>query len=348
MYRGSRAAGRKARNSPGLTDRSLSSACDAVIDVVNCPASGKNWPAQILPSRDPVASMDASLLDRPPQPSAHRPPRRAARRPARLAAMIAAAALIVVGCRLTPQTNRDWAPELARSATADFAENRVCVHNVRNSTYRTDTDFDVRFEDRTYDLSKLDSADYILVPLSGMPRIAHTFISFGFHGQDYLAISIEVRRLRGESFKPFYNFLNENEIIYVAGDERDLIRLRSNFRKDDVYVYRAKLSPQQCQGLFVDMLQRANQLSVKPEFYNTLTNNCENNLIAHLNQVLTKKIPNSYEVLFPGLSDRLLFSMGLIEPHGKTFDETRTAARINRMAQSHPNAPDFSQQIRRF
>ena len=139
--------------------------------------------------------------------------------------------------------------------------NRSRVHNVRNSNYRTDTDFDLRFEDRTYDLAKLDSVDYILVPLAGMPRMAHTFISFGFHGQDYLAISIEVRRLRGQPFNPLYNFLNENEIIYIAGDERDLIRLRSNFRKDDVYVYRAKLTPEQCQGLFVDMLQRANKLS---------------------------------------------------------------------------------------
>jgi len=257
-------------------------------------------------------------------------------------------AFAAAGCRLTPLADRDWAPELSRMAAADFDGETVHVHNVRNSNYRTDTDFDLRFDDRTYDLAKLDSVDYILVPLSGMPRIAHTFISFGFHGQDYMAISIEVRRLRGEKFNPVYNFLDENEIIYIAGDERDLIRLRSNFRKDDVYVYRAKLTPEQCQGLFVDMLQRANKLSVQPEFYNTLTNNCENNLIAHLNHVLTKKIPYTYEVLFPGLSDRLLYSMGLIQSRGNTFDEARADARINRMAQLHPNAPDFSQQIRRF
>lgn len=297
--------------------------------------------------------MDASLLDRKPTKPAVAdglalalPGGRARRSTIILLAAIVCAAA-ASGCRLTPLADRDWAPELSRMAGADFEGPVVRVHNVRNSNYRTDTDFDLHFEDRTYDLTRLDSVDYILVPLASMPKIAHTFVSFGFQGRDYLAISIEVRRLRGQKFNPVYNFLDENEIIYIAGDERDLIRLRSNFRKDDVYVYRAKLSPKQCQGLFVDMLQRANKLSVKPEFYNTLTNNCENNLIAHLNQVLPDKIPYGYEVLFPGLSDRLLFSRGLIQASG-TFDQTRATSRINRMAQLHPNSVDFSQEIRRF
>lgn len=294
--------------------------------------------------------MEARQSETTPRPQSRAPTPAAAGSRSRLRAVILAAGLFVAfatGCRLTPLTNRDWAPELSRMAAADFDGDRVRVHNVRNSNYRTDTDFDLRYEDRAYDLTKLDSVDYILVPLAGMPRVAHTFISFGFQGQDYLAISIEVRRLRGQPFKPLYNFLNENEIIYIAGDERDLIRLRSNFRKDDVYVYRAKLTPNQCQGLFVDMLQRSNTLSTKPEFYNTLTNNCETNLIAHLNHVLPQKIPYNYEVLFPGLSDKLLYDVGLIRTSG-TFDETRTAARINHMAELHPNSADFSQQIRRF
>ncbi len=261
--------------------------------------------------------------------------------------LLVAVVLVSSGCRMTPLADRDWAPELSQMAGADFNGPYVHVHNVRNSNYRTDTDFDVHFENRTYDLRNLDSVDYILVPLAGMPRVAHTFVSFGFHGQDYMAISIEVRRLRGQPFRPLYNFLPENEIIYIAGDERDLIRLRTNFRKDDVYVYRARLRPDQCQTLFVDMLQRANRLSTKPEFYNTLTNNCETNLIAHLNHVLPDKIPYNYEILFPGLSDRLLFDRGLIHKVG-TFAETRSTARINRLAQSHQDSPDFSQQIRRF
>jgi hypothetical protein len=311
------------------------------------PDSTPQWVAR-RPLRT-VSLLERSGVARDSSPSPQPSPRGRGGTPVRRAAILAAAILVAAasGCRLTPLTDRDWAPELSRMAGADFNGEQVLVHNVRNSNYRTDTDFDLRFEDRTYDLSKLDSVDYILVPLAAMPRIAHTFVSFGFHGEDYLALSIEVRRLRGQPFNPLYNFLDENEIIYLAGDERDLIRLRSNFRKDEVYVYRAKLTPAQCQGLFVDMLQRANKLSVKPEFYNTLTNNCENNLIGHLNHVLPQKIPYGYEVLFPGLSDRLLYSRGLIQSSG-SFDKTRTTARINRLAELHPDSPDFSQQIRRY
>jgi Domain of unknown function (DUF4105) len=301
-----------------------------------------------------MASMEASPNERPRRTAAAgcappSPPIGSGRwfLPVAYLAVTVSICTLSAGCRLTPQTDRDWAPELARAAGADFDWPYVHVHNVRNSTYRSETDFDVRFEERTYDLTKLDSVDYILVPLTGLPKVAHTFVSFGFQGRDYMAISIEVRRLRGQPFRPLYNFLDENEIIYIAGDEKDLIRLRTNFRKDDVYVYRARLTPRQCQTLFVDMLQRANQLSTKPEFYNTLTNNCETNLIAHLNHVLPQRIPYNVEVMFPGLSDRLLFDRKLIQSVG-TFDETRSMARINRMAQLHPDGPDFSQQIRRF
>ena len=127
--------------------------------------------------------MEASLPNSaPPRPLA----------PAWLVFLAAACAIAAAGCRLTPLANRDWAPELSRMAGADFDGRWAHVHNVRNSNYRSDTDFDVRFEERTYDLTKLNSVDYILVPLSGMPRVAHTFVSFGFQGRDYLAISIEV------------------------------------------------------------------------------------------------------------------------------------------------------------
>ena len=261
--------------------------------------------------------------------------------------MTLASALLLAGCRITPTNNRDWAPEFSRLATADFRGDLVTIHNVRNCEYRTEDDFDVHFEDRTYDLSKVDSVDYILVPFADMPRVAHTFLSFGFQGQDYLAISIEVRRLHGQKYSPVRDFFNQNEIVYVVGDERDLVRLRSNFRKDDVYLYRAKTSPEQSQALFVDMLKRANKLSHEPEFYNTLTNNCTNNLVAHVNNVIPNRVPFSYQTLFPGLSDRFAYNLGLIEGHG-SFEQTRAEARINRLAYIYRDSPDFSQRIRRY
>ena len=273
-----------------------------------------------------------------------------ARRQPRLLILIAIAALGILapaaGCRLTPTNDRDWAPELSRLSTADFKGDFVTVHNVRNCDYRTEEDYDVHYDDRTYDLSRLDSVDYILVPFGNMPRVAHTFLSFGFHGEDYAAISVEVRRLRGQDYSPLQNFVNVNEIIYIVGDERDLVRLRSNVRRDDVYIYRANTTPQQSQALFVDMLHRANKLAGEPEFYNTLTNNCTTNLVAHVNNVVPNKIPYTYQILLPGLSDRLAFNLGLLKSSG-TFEQTRLAARINRLAYVYRDSPDFSQRIRR-
>lgn len=114
-----------------------------------------------------------------------------------------------------------------------------------------------------------------------------------------------------------------------------------------MFLYRVKLAPDQCRTVFVDMLQRANRLAGQPEFYNTLTNNCATNLIAHFNQALPQKIPYTYQVLFPGLSDRLVYDMGLIDSTG-SFDQTRAAARINRLAYIYRDSPQFSQAIRRY
>ncbi len=265
----------------------------------------------------------------------------------RAALTVCALSLVAAGCRFTPTNDRDWAPEFSRLSTADLTGDLATIHNIRNCDYRTDTDFDVHYYDRTYDLRKIESVDFILVPFADMPRVAHTFLSFGFAGPEHLAISIEVRRLRGEIYNPVKDFFNTNEIIYVVGDERDLIRLRTNYRRDDVYLYRAKTTPDQTRALFVDMLGRANKLAREPEFYNTLTNNCANNLVAHVNNVVPQKIPYNYQVLFPGMSDRLVYNMGLIESHG-TFEQTREEARINRLAYIYRDSPEFSEKIRRY
>jgi hypothetical protein len=265
-------------------------------------------------------------------------------------AAIACAAMLALalsaGCRITPSNDRDWAPQYSQVATADFRGNLVTIHNVRNCDYRTEDDFDAHFTDRTYDLSKLDSVDYILVPFADMPSVAHTFLSFGFKGQEYVAISVEVRHLRGENYTPVRDLFNQSEIAYVVGDERDLIRLRSNIRKDDVYLYRARTTPAQSQALFVDMLVRANKLAREPEFYNTLTNNCTTNIVTHVNHVVPQKISYGYQILFPGLSDRLAYDLGLIKGDG-SFERTKAEARINRLAYIYRDSPDFSQRIRR-
>ncbi len=200
-----------------------------------------------------------------------------------------------------------WSPNQAVLPWAEFDKNLVTVHNVRNTEYRTADDYTVHHEDRTYDLSKLDSVDFIMVPLEFVPGGAHTFLSFGFQDQDYVAISVEVRREKGQEFDPVKSLSDPYEIMYVVGDERDLIQLRSIYWLEDVYMYQAESPPEQMRALFVDMLKRANKLKKEPEFYNLVTNNCTTNIVRHINNVA----PGTRAVRLSGAIPRLLRSPGL-------------------------------------
>ena len=150
---------------------------------------------------------------------------------------------VIVGLWLQiPASNdRDWQPEVAMTPYATINGDRITIHNVRNFNYRTETDFDPHWETRSYDLSKLDSADLIAVYWAGKP-IAHIMLSFGFSGKDYLAVSIETRKEKGEAYSTLAGFFRQYELYYVVADERDLIRVRTNYRKpqEQVYIYRVK------------------------------------------------------------------------------------------------------------
>jgi hypothetical protein len=253
-------------------------------------------------------------------------------------------ALLMTGCR-GPSNNRDWAPNQAVLPTADFNGNLVTVHNIRNTTYRTAEDYTVHHYDKTFDLDKLNSVDFIMVPLPEVPGGAHTFLSFGFDGRDYVAVSVEVRRQKGEEFSALRSLSEPYEIMYVVGDERDLIGLRTVYWLSDTYMYQANTRPEQMRALFVDVLKRANQLAAKPEYYNLVTNNCTTNIVRHINNVSPNRIPYSYEVLFPAYADRLAYEMGLIKVD-ETFTRTRENARVNELAYIYRNDPDFSIRIR--
>jgi hypothetical protein len=250
------------------------------------------------------------------------------------------------GCNvLVPSNARQWSPDQALLAYARFDGERVTVHNIRNCAYSSADNFTVEHYDKTFDLGELDSVDFIMVPFSDMPGGAHTFLSFGFGGRDYLAVSVEIRKELGEAYSSLKGFVNGYEIMYVIGDERDLIQLRTIHRLDDVYVYRAKASPAQSRALFVDVLERANKLVDEPEFYNTLTNNCTTNVLRHVNRIATRKVPYTYQVLLPAYSDRLAYDMGLLDTR-LPFEEMKRRARVNPLAFVHRDRPDFSAVIR--
>jgi len=239
-----------------------------------------------------------------------------------------------------------WSPDQARMPSADFDGDTVTVHNVRNCSYKSTEDYNVDWQDRQFDLSKIRSVDFIVVPFQEFGAVAHTFLSFGFEDDEYLAISVEVRRKHGEEFSVVKGLLSEFDLMYVVGDEKDLIGLRTNFRKEDVYVYRSIANREQARELFVGMLDRANKLARQPERYNLIVNNCTTNVRRHINQLAPEKVPYSYQVILPGYSDKLAYDLGLIETNGN-FDQTREAARVNKVAYIYRDSPDFSSQIRR-
>ena len=184
-----------------------------------------------------------------------------------------------------PSNDRDWAPEQAVLARADFAGHRVTVHNIRDCRWRTVDDFTLSYYDKTFDLDRLRSVDFIVVPFNEMPSLGHTMLSFGFDDGEHLAVSVEIRRERGEAFSSIKGFFRQYELMYVVASERDVIRRRVDCDLTDVYLYRSTATPQQARKLFVDVMRRVNKLFKEPEFYNTLTNNCTTNIRNHINQL---------------------------------------------------------------
>ncbi len=248
------------------------------------------------------------------------------------------------GCR-APSNDRDWSPNQAVLPTADFKLDQVTIHNIRNTEYRTANDYTVRHYDKTFDLEKLDSVDFIVVPFPGVPGGAHTFVSFGFDAKDYVAVSVEVRRQKGEEFNPVKSLIKQPELMYVVGDERDLIGLRANHWTSDVYVYRAQASRAQMRALLTGMLERTNKLAREPEFYHLITNNCTTNIMRHINDLSPNRVPYTYQVLMPAYSDRLAHELNLIKIDDN-FERTKQQARINEPAYVHRDSPDFSVKIR--
>jgi Domain of unknown function (DUF4105) len=266
-------------------------------------------------------------------------------KPANRAWLVCALAVIAAaGCRGVVDSSQ-WSPNQAVLSTADIDGNQVKIHNIRNTEYRTSEDYTVRHYDKTFDLEKLDSVDYIIVPFPEVPGGAHTFLSFGFNGEEYVAISVEVRRKKGEEFDPVKALVKEPEIMYVVGDERDLIQLRTIHWLSDVYMYRAQAPKAQMQALFVSMLKHANRLSEKPEHYNLITNNCTTNIMEHINEVSPHKVPYTYQVLFPAYSDQLAYRLKLIKIDDN-FERTKQEARINEPVYVYRDSPDFSIKIR--
>jgi hypothetical protein len=277
----------------------------------------------------------------------------------RTLALISVVAVNLAGCApiskmIAPSNVRDWEPDQAVLPYAEFRNDRVVVHNVRNCRYFGDGDYVLEREDRTYNLADLRGIDFIILPFAGMPRLAHTMISFEFappasapnEPPQHLICSIEIRKEKGETYAAWKGSARQYELMYVLADERDAVQVRTVYRNEDAYLYRTTATPEQARLMLVDVLARTNELASRPEFYDTLTNNCTTNLVRHVNRIQPNRVAYDYHVLLPGYSDKLAYDEGLIEHRG-TFEETKTAAFLNARALAAAGSPDFSQLIRR-
>ena len=263
----------------------------------------------------------------------------------RAAAATTGAFLLVYGwwSLLSPSNDRNWTPDLAVLPYAEINGDRVTIHNIRNCDYRSETDFDVRHYDRTVNLSDLRSVDLYMV-YWGSPLMAHTMMSFGFGDDAYVCFSIETRKEQGEGYSAVKGLFRQFELTYVIADERDVVRLRTNYRNgEDAYLYRLKTTPEAARQLFLDYVNRANRLREHPEWYNAVTDNCTTGI--RTQRAATDRAPWDYRVLVNGLGNELLYARGRIATN-LPLAQIKELGHINARAKDADKDEDFSRLIR--
>jgi Domain of unknown function (DUF4105) len=242
-----------------------------------------------------------------------------------------------------PRQDRDWKPEVAVLGHAVINGDQATIHNVRNFDWRGLNDFTPRYETRTYSLSRLLGADLFVI-YWGSPLIAHTIASFDFGEQGRICFSIETRPARGQDYSAIGGLYKQFELIYVAVDELDAIRARTNFHKDEeVYLYHLNLPREEIRTRFLEYLKRMNQLYARPEWYNALTSNCTTNI--RTQHVVAKPYPWDWRILVNGKGDELLYERGVLD-RSLPFAELKRRAHVNARGKAADNAPDFSERIR--
>jgi hypothetical protein len=258
--------------------------------------------------------------------------------------------LIVLGCWLSlrPSNNRPWQSDVSQTPWAEIHGDRVTIHNFRNCFYRQEKDFTCEWLTKTVLLSQLRGFD-LFVDYWGSPWIAHPIVSFQFGDDDFVAASIEARYQIGQSYSPIRSFFRQFTIVYVLANERDLVRLRTNYRSGEVvYLYHMVASPEWSRLLFLQYLQQANRLHDQPRWFNAVTDNCTTNIFAQM--AATGRMPAgtsryAWWVLLNGLAPENLYRGGNFAGN-LPFPELKRQACINPVAVTLDDAPDFSRRIR--
>lgn len=247
---------------------------------------------------------------------------------------------------ISPSNDRPWQTDAAKLAYATFAGDSITVHNIRNFDYRSEFDYQPAYYDKTFDLNTLQGVDLFAVYWMG-PAIAHTIISFDFGANDHLAISIEARKELNEGYSTIKGFFRQYELVYFVADERDVIRLRTNYRKnppEQVYLYRLQGSIEDGKRVFLAYMNKINELNQNPAFYNTLLDNCTT-AIWFLARINPNHVPFSWKVLLSGYLPEYLYEHQRLDTN-IPFAELHRQAHINRLAEAADQSADFSRRIR--
>ncbi len=246
-------------------------------------------------------------------------------------------------------TQGDWQEQFIILPTAVFDKDQVTVKNVRNFRYDpTEEDMHPDYYDKTYNLNEIKKVWFIAEPFNENTLAAHTFVSFEFENEDFLGISIEARKTKGQKYSIWKGMAHAYPLVYIAADERDLILLRANIRKDKVYVYPIELEKDEnARLLLTDMLDTMNDLTVNPKWYNTLFSNCTSSIAKHVNKLTPGRISQlSWQLWLTSSADELALKHGLLDTD-LSIEQAREKFYINEISQKIGDVPNYSQLIRK-
>ena len=273
--------------------------------------------------------------------------------PNRWLSIVAASVVLVYLVTLLqrPSNERDWDALQEQTPHVDIANGAVTIVGFRHADYRSEQDFDVHYRKYRFELDQLKGVWFLVQKFSSLESLAHTMISFQLDSPDgpkFFSVSVEVRREKGEVYSPFRGLYRQYELLYVIGDERDLIGSRTVIREQDrVHMYKVNASPEEVQRLFLNVAERVNKLERSPEFYHTFLNNCTNGIVFHTYDLTPEPINwLDPRIVMPGYSDQFAFAKGLIGTPGQTFMDLQSQARIDQRAKRVGLDDEFSVRLR--
>jgi hypothetical protein len=253
-------------------------------------------------------------------------------------------AVLIWWLTLKPSNEANWQHDVMQLAWAEINGDEVTLHNVRNCDYRTETDYTARWETRAVRISQIAGID-LAINYWGSPWMAHPIVSFQFIGAPPLCFSIETRKKVGQTYSAIGGLYRQFELIYIVADERDVIRVRTNYRKgEDIYLYHTTISPEQARERFLEYIHSLNAIREKPRWYNAITTNCTTSI--RTQHPAGERMPWDWRILLNGKGDEMMYERHLMVTGGLPFTELKARSLINSRAQAADTSPDFSNLIR--